>query len=453
MGARMVGRARGDQGGTSDLRHGLTRVLLSVSVVMVIALVATGCRFIPRPIPGTSGTAQIVVSPPGAGGSRTVDVAVAGVAPGTEVRVTVRVDRFGGEPVAIAETTLPAQVTVPGGAIGAGDHRLFVRVRLDHRVAVGITSVSGDLRLNQMQVKGTHNSFHIAPSDPPGSNVPHWQYTNSPLGEQFESEDVRQIELDVYADAAGHRVLHIPDVDFATTCGTFVDCISAVKAWSDANPSHMPIAILVEFKDDNVGTPTPVLPWTVEAMDQLDAEIRSVFPADQVLTPDEVRDGFATLDAAVRTDGWPKIDDVRGQVMFLMDNGGSLRDRYLDGHPALAGRMLFTNANPGAPDAAFVKRNDPEGANVAEIQALVAQGYVVRTRADSNTFEARENDTAKRDAALSTAAQWVSTDFPVPGRAFGTPYFVSIPGGTPARCNPINAPPWCTSAMIESLGG
>jgi hypothetical protein len=178
-----------------------------------------------------------------------------------------------------------------------------------------------------------------------------------------------------------------------------------------------------------------------------------VFPSSQVLTPDEVRGSFPTLDAAVRTKGWPAIDSVRGQVMFLMDNGGSYRTRYLQGHPSLAGRILFTNSTPGAADGGFVKRNDALDANVAEIQSLVAAGYLVRTRADGDTFEARTNDTTRRDAALLSAAQWVSTDYPVPGRAFGTPYFVSMPGGTPARCNPVNAPPWCTSTQIENLPG
>ncbi len=56
-----------------------------------------------------------------------------------------------------------------------------------------------------------------------------------------------------------------------------------------------------------------------------------------------------------------------------------------------------------------------------------------------------------RDAAIASGAQWVSTDYEVPGRAYGQPYFVSIPGGTPARCNPINSPSWCTSGQIESL--
>jgi hypothetical protein len=113
--------------------------------------------------------------------------------------------------------------------------------------------------------------------------------------------------------------------------------------------------------------------------------------------------------------------------------------------------VLFTNSEVGRPDAAFIKLNNPVG-DAQKIHDAVAAGYVVRTRADSDTHEARDNNTVPRDAAISGGAQWVSTDFEVPGKAFGNPYFVSIPGGTPARCNPLNTPSWCTSALIEPGG-
>jgi hypothetical protein len=222
-------------------------------------------------------------------------------------------------------------------------------------------------------------------------------------------------------------------------------CLQQVKGWSDAHPHHAPIAILTELVDDDYHLGVPVLPWTAAAMDQLDAEIRSVFPPDQVLTPDDVRGPFPTLDAAIKTRGWPAVDDVRGKVLFLMDNGGGYRTTYLAGHPSLEGRMIFTNSTPGQPDAGFVKMNDPFDAG---IPVNVAAGYVVRTRADADTFEARDDNTAPRDSAIASGATWVSTDFPVPGRAYGTPYFVDIPGGMPARCNPVNAPSWCVSTMV-----
>jgi hypothetical protein len=139
--------------------------------------------------------------------------------------------------------------------------------------------------------------------------------------------------------------------------------------------------------------------------------------------------------------------------MFLMDNGGQYRADYLAGHPTLRGRVLFTNANPGDPDAAFVKHNDAAGAaNIAEIQDLVRRGYVVRTRADADTVEARNNDTSTRDDALRSGAQWVSTDYPVPGLAlFPSTYVAAIPDGHPARCNPINTGPKCRNNALERL--
>ena len=77
--------------------------------------------------------------------------------------------------------------------------------------------------------------------------------------------------------------------------------------------------------------------------------------------------------------------------------------------------------------------------NVSAAQAQSASASVVQARA---------NDTTMRDAALSGGAQFVSTDYEVPDARLG-PYVVKIPDGTPARCNPVTAPPKCTSADIE----
>jgi hypothetical protein len=338
--------------------------------------------------------------------------------------------------------------------------------------------------LNHVQVLGSHNSYHIQPRpellaallafDPIFHQI---EYTHPPLPEQFGDEGIRQIELDVYADPAGglyaHRaglaaigedpdspdpamyapgfkVLHIQDIDFETRCLTFVECLRDVKSWSDAHPGHLPIMILVEAEDDVL---TPVLdfvvpiPFDSAQFDALDAEIRSVFPPEQMITPDDVRRGLPTLDEAVRTLGWPTLGSSRGRVLFCLDNGGKRRT-YLEGHRALAGRVLFTNSSQGSADAAFVEQNDPLD-DPGRIPTLVATGYIVRTRADADTEQARTGDTTDRDAALASGAQYVSTDYPVPDPLFGTGYFVEIPGGSPGRCNPINAPPGCRSSAIE----
>ncbi len=350
-----------------------------------------------------------------------------------------------------------------------------------------VAGVDDDVHLNEIQVVGSHNSYKKMVSDPEealrreflGGAADLMQYEHPALGTQFQSQKVRQIELDVFLDQSGGlyrdpllrsaagvgpydakmdqpgiKALHIQDVDYASTCLTFVDCLRQIETWSDANPSHVPLAVLVELKDDPLDfagfTFTTPEKWTASTIGSVDAEIRSVMDDSDLITPDDVRGSHPTLEEAVTTDGWPTLGESRGKVMFLMDNGGGYRTNYLNGHPNLEGRVLFTNANPGDADAAFVKRNDPFAADISD---LVAAGYVVRTRADADTVEARQNNTGPRDAALASGAQWVSTDYQSPGMAVGftTPYVVEIPGGTVARCNPVNGPPTCDSALLDTI--
>ena len=120
---------------------------------------------------------------------------------------------------------------------------------------------------------------------------------------------------------------------------------------------------------------------------------------------------------------------------------------YLEGHPSLRGRVLFTNAEPGQPDAAFIERNDGPAADITD---LVRKGYLIRTRTDADTKEARTNDTARRDAMISSGAQILSTDYPVnePARWPGH-FVVTFPGNSIARCDPIDSPVACGSESLK----
>lgn len=343
------------------------------------------------------------------------------------------------------------------------------------------------LRLNDIQVLGSHNSYHV--EQPPEvmtllrafspELADSLEYSHRPLDQQFEEEGIRQIELDVFADTAGglyatpagpelaglpaevdplmlepgFKVLHVQDIDHLSTCITLVECLEEVRDWSAAHPGHVPIMVLIEVKADPIPDPVGagfVVPETIEAddLDALDAEIRAVFDPDELLVPDDVRGDHESLEEAILTDGWPTLGESRGRVLFALDNGGAVLDAYVDGHPALEGRVLFTSSPVGSPEAAFLKLNDPIGDGAA-IRDAVADGYMVRTRADADTAQARTGDVTDRDAALESGAQWVSTDYPVDDPRFPAVYAATIPDGTPARCNPVRRPDGCTSEAIE----
>lgn len=258
------------------------------------------------------------------------------------------------------------------------------------------------------------------------------------------------------------KVLHVPDLDVGSVCASVVQCLEIVQRWVAAHPRAVPIPILLELKTaESVGRVVggaPVIPWNETArLDWLDAEIRSVFPREQLILPDDLRrEGLPTLEAAVLQHGWPDLDSARGRVFFVMDNGPvhPVRSTYIDGRPNLEGRVIFTNAAPGDADCAFQKHNDPTSADaVANIQKQVAAGYWVRTRADVplDTVLRDRCDEDRRDAALRSGAQIVSTDFPVygPSARWGCDYAVRLPGGRAARCNPVNSPRRCDEASLE----
>ncbi len=344
-----------------------------------------------------------------------------------------------------------------------------------------------DVRFNQIQVIGTHNSYHLAPSAEMMGLLAQIRpelvialdYTHRPLAEQFGRLGIRQIELDVFADPDGGRfaepkaytrlreqglpapepdeslaepglkVLHVQDIDYRTTTPTFRSALKQIRAWSQANPRHVPITVLVELKDGAYPELTEPYPFDAEQLETVDQEIQAVFEPEEVFTPDDLRGDAETLPEAIRTRGWPRLNEVRGQVLFALDNGGPIRDLYLEGHPALRGRMLFADAGePDHPAAAFFKLNNPI-AQGERIRRLVADGFIVRTRADANTAQARTNTTGQREAALASGAQFVSTDYPEPDSRLSA-YRVQLPGGAAARPNPVSGDPSLDGIDLES---
>jgi hypothetical protein len=294
-----------------------------------------------------------------------------------------------------------------------------------------------ELHLNMLQAKATHNSYHV---EPEGNAIPQWDYSHPPLDEQLRLQGVRGVELDTYYNDASDTfdVYHVPQFDAVSNCNVLVDCLAALRRWSDDNPAHHPIFVQIE----------PKSAFPVEAaeahFERFEAEILAVWPRERIIIPDDVRGAAATLREAVTGAGWPTLGDVRGKLLFYWNEAGVLREAYTRGQQNLDGRLMFAEADPDDPYAAIIIMNTAS----AEVTPVVADGFIVRTRADSDGNEARANDTGPRDLAFASGAQIVSTDFPVPVAGFD--YVVEVPGGTPSRCNPVTAPATCTSEDIEN---
>jgi len=257
------------------------------------------------------------------------------------------------------------------------------------------------LRLNQIQIIGTHNSYHLAPTKEIMSIIAltgkaiadSIDYTHAPLPEQFSEYGIRQIELDIFADpegglysspvgkklakqsdpdprmlfdfdqimaSPGTKIIHAPGFDFATHVPTLRAALQQTVSWSKENPGHLPIWILLELKESANG-PAGVRPLKFDRpkLDALDAEIQDCVPREMLLMPDDVRGQNATLRDAILQRGWPTLDDCSGKIAFALDNTDGLKDRYLEEHETLQERVMFVSVAQEHPAAAWMKINDP----------------------------------------------------------------------------------------------
>ena len=327
-----------------------------------------------------------------------------------------------------------------------------------------------DLKINEIQVIGSHNSYkktllpevyeYLSKRDSQNL-LPRIQYEHIPIPRQLDL-GLRNLEIDVYADSKGgkyahpkildlvktaqpfdpegkmkkpgYKMIHITDIDYQTQYYTLEDCLKDLKKWSDAHPDHDPIFITLEPKDGNANAyGTEPEHYTAELFNDLDAELVKYLGKNKIITPDEIRGSYPTLNAAVLNRNWPKVQEAKGKFLFVLDNNGENRDLYIKGHPSLKGRMIFTNSAPGTAEAAALFRNDPG----PEITGLIKQGYIVRTRADADTMEARKEDYSRFEKAKASGAQIITTDYYQPSTLFKSNYKISFDHRTYERKNPV----------------
>ena len=314
------------------------------------------------------------------------------------------------------------------------------------------------LKINQIQTLGSHNSYHkrankfvlnflkgLSKIMPKEFNPKDLDYAHEPLLEQLDSFHLRSFEIDIYADPTGghyykrkknnllgkpksskiealkepgFKVFHIPDIDYNSHYITFKSMLLDFKKWSEQHPNHLPIYLLIECKEETVADKLPKLhfvksiPFSPEICNDMDTEIKAIFgdSLDKIITPDDVRGNYATLNEAVLAGNFPTVAAARGKFIFVMMGATTA---YEKDHPSLKDRAMFTFASPNQAEAAFIKHDDAVG-NETTIIDEVKKGYIIRARADSPNNQNRSGDYAAQKAAFLSGAQIISSDYYTP---------------------------------------
>ncbi len=285
------------------------------------------------------------------------------------------------------------------------------------------TPIDDALPLTSVQYIASHNSYAKQPNAlqnlvlrvaKPGEPAK-LAYTHPNLWQQLD-EGVRSIELDLRVHNNGNlRLTHVPLLANGSNAPEFPLALKEIKRWSDSHRGHVPLIVLIEFKSDyNFLDPT-LDNWSIENLALVDEAINKNL-GRSLLRPSDLSQ-------------WPTIGQARDRVIVVMHPNDDVAALYT-ARPENERTMIIGRSEFVAADATpFVVHNTPDPATIS---TLIDQGALVRTRADSDL----QTDPSERDAALSSGAQIISTDYWAPHKQEATDYSVEFSDGALVRPTP-----------------
>lgn len=300
-------------------------------------------------------------------------------------------------------------------------------------------ALKNGIRFNEMSFLATHNSYERKSvlsyelfSNSLSVLVPDKLHYGSgtmnmePLTDQL-NVGIRSFELDVEAYSLGgkegFRCLHNPGITMTTNCYDFSLALQEISMWSDNNPGHLPITIILEPKMTFVPIPGYKF-FKLEHAQKLDELFRSEL-GDKLLTPADMLRDYESFGDMRATDDWMKVEDMLGKVMVLLHFTTGLTQEYIALDPSIHAQAMFpttVSSEASKSYASFVIVNDPNTAAVLDEDLVRNKKLIVRTRVDAHPTYSK----ARRETAMNTHSQILSTDFPIRTNPIEGAYTVSI---------------------------
>lgn len=280
------------------------------------------------------------------------------------------------------------------------------------------------LKFNELRYTATHNSYQTESvdvlkqiygklSDLTFGLVPATMadFVSPTLTDQLNS-GIFSFEIDVEVfDRDGEisfTCMHSPGLEMTTSCYDFALGMKEIAMWSDNNPGHLPITVIIEPKEIFI----PFEDMKVLNLDYakvLDKTLRETL-GDRLFTPDDMLREYESFGEMRRADDWCKVENMLGKVLILFHECNTT-EGYMELDPTLRTQAMFPMLRARDIDrdcASFLLINKPEG-EYDDIQKALDNKFIVRTRVDEFTNISEK----RREKAFESGAQIMSTDYPV----------------------------------------
>ena len=282
---------------------------------------------------------------------------------------------------------------------------------------------SKDVKINEIAVLGTHNSYQLLGTAPKRALMRTLQiisfgavenkavFEMDTFTEQLEN-GVRNLEIDIETvdneGSISFIVSHKPILDNVSSAYNFENALKEIAMWSDNNPGHLPIYLLIEPKS-NVPSINNMQDFSVKYAQEFDKVLREVL-GEKLLTPKQAMGEHESLEAMRDANDWPTLKEAAGKVIVLMHPCDITQD-YINTDTSIKTQAMFPALGFDSIDksyASFIIENDPSSAVKNNKITVEEKRLMVRTRADDYPDFSDE----RYGFAKNCGSHIITTDYP-----------------------------------------
>ena len=322
----------------------------------------------------------------------------------------------------------------------------------DDFVAVDESSLAGfdvekayedGVKFNEVAYIATHNSYQL-PSVPTiqkffdnlealtfgGVSGEKPEFCSDTLTEQLNL-GIRSVELDIQTVVDGDEVSfvcsHSPLLDMTSTCYNFELALEEIRMWSDANPRHLPITIIIEPKEFFL-LEYGMRFFNLEYANVLDNLVSEVF-GDKLITPSEMMGEYDSFREMREADDWMTLEECAGRVAVFFHDTDFVTEKYIAQDETIKTRSMFPMLRYDDRDKSYASVlivNKPDEIEKYSQELVYDKNLIVRTMVDS--YGSYNEDDRRK--TLESGAQILSTDYPKKADMTGVEYYVDFGNGT-----------------------
>lgn len=300
------------------------------------------------------------------------------------------------------------------------------------------------IKFNEISFLATHNSYQSESTEEIKklySNLSSLTFGILPENKgDFKSETltdqlnsgIRSLEIDIEVfDRDGDvsfTCMHSPNLEMTTTCYDFELALKEIALWSENNPDHLPITVILEPKGFLIPM-EDMKKFSIDYADEMDNALRSTL-GEKLFTPADMLRDYESFGEMREADDWCKVSDMQGKVLILLHDCGAT-EKYISLDPSIKSQAMFPMLRQNDIErdcASFIIANDPAKL-LKQKDEITESKVILRTRCDSFGNAPQE----RFEQAMATPAHIISTDYPPRTDNTAENYVVSFGNRTTVR--------------------